>query len=113
MEHVVNYRELKRQGRLPKLREGKESGNERIHVAKQYEKDIASQIKRNPKHLWKYVKSKLKVRHGVANLEREDGALTEFKAEVLNSFFKKVYTLEHRLSQDLDFFSKIGVIDIF
>ena len=57
----------------------------------------ASQIKQNPKHFWRYVKSKLKVRHGVPNLEREDGTLTETdfdKAEVLNSFFKKVYTLE-------------------
>ena len=59
-----------------------------------YEKDIASQIKQNPKHFWR---SKLKVGHGVPNLEREDGTLTETdfdKAEVLNSFFKKVYTLE-------------------
>ena len=62
-----------------------------------YEKDIASQTKQNPKHFWRYVKSKLKVRHGVPNLEREDGTLTEtdfVKTEVLNSFFKKVYTLE-------------------
>ena len=62
-----------------------------------YEKDIASQIKQNPKHFWRYVKSKLKVRHGVPNLEREDGTLTETdfdKAEVLNSFFKNVHTLE-------------------
>ena len=59
-----------------------------------YEKDIASQIKQNHKHFWKYVKLKLKVRHGVPNLEREDSTLTERdfdKAEVLNSFFKKVY----------------------
>ena len=62
-----------------------------------YEKDIASQIKQNPKQFWRYVKSKLKVRQGVPNLEREDGTLTETdfaKAEVLNSFFKKVFTLE-------------------
>ena len=62
-----------------------------------YEKDIASQIKQNPKHFWRYVKSKLKVQHGVPNLKREDGTLTETdfdKTEVLNSFFKKVYTLE-------------------
>ena len=57
-----------------------------------YEKDIASQIKQNPKHLWRYLKSKPNVRHGVPNLEREDGTLTDRdsdKAEVLNSFFKK------------------------
>ena len=62
-----------------------------------YEKGIASQTKENPKHFWRYVKSKLKVRHGVPNMEREDGTLSETdfdKAEVLNSFFKKVYTLE-------------------
>ena len=62
-----------------------------------YEKDIASQIKQNPKQFWRCVKSKLKVRQGVPNLEREDGTLTETdfaKAEVLNSFFKKVFTLE-------------------
>ena len=62
-----------------------------------YEKDIASQIKQNPKQFWRYVKSKLKVRQGVPNLEREYGTLTETdfaKAEVLNYFFKKVFTLE-------------------
>ena len=61
-----------------------------------YEKDIASQIKQNPKQFWRYVKSKLKVRQGVPNLEREDGTLTETdfaNAEVL-SFFKKVFTLD-------------------
>ena len=29
------------------------------------EKDIASQIKENPKHFWRYVKSKVKVRPGM------------------------------------------------
>ena len=55
-----------------------------------YEKGIVSQIKQNPKHFWRYLKSKLKVRHGVANLEREDCTLTDTyfdKAQVLNSFF--------------------------
>ena len=57
-------------------------------VVRLYEKDIACQIKQNPKHFWRYVKSKLKVRQGVPNLEREDGTLTETDfdmAEVLNS----------------------------
>ena len=65
-----------------------------------YEKDIASQIKQNPKHFWRYVKSKLNVRHGVPNLEREDGTLTETdfdKAEVLNSFFKR--SIRWRMTQ--------------
>ena len=60
-----------------------------------YEKDIASQIKRNPKPLWRYVNSKLKGRQGLPNLEREDGTLTETDFDkVLNSVFKKVFTLE-------------------
>ena len=62
-----------------------------------YEKGIACQIKQNPKHFWRYVKSKLKVQHGMPNLEREVDTLTETdfdKAEFLNPFFKKVYTLE-------------------
>ena len=62
-----------------------------------YEKGIACQIKQNPKHFWRYVKSKLKVQHGMPNLEREVDTLTETdfdKAELLNPFFQKVYTLE-------------------
>ena len=57
---------------------------------------LPSQIKQNTKHFWRYLKSKLKVRHGVANREGEDGTLTDAyfdKGEVLDSFFKKVCTL--------------------
>ena len=70
-------------------------------AVREYENDITSELKRNPKHFCRYVKSKLNVRHGVTNLEREDITLieTDFnRAEVFNPFFKKstCWTLEHR-----------------
>ena len=66
-------------------------------LSESYERDLAKNIKRNPKAFWKYVNSKTKVRCGIGDLTREDGTIAstdEDKAETLNNFFSSVFTTE-------------------
>ena len=61
------------------------------------EKTVASQSKNNPKPFWSYATSKLKTRTGIADLIKPDGTKTstdQDKAEVLNTFFQSVFTVE-------------------
>ena len=47
-------------------------------------------FKTNPQIFWKYVRSKVKVKHNIPSLEDEDGsiAITNYeKTELLNTFF--------------------------
>ena len=65
--------------------------------AETLKKTVAEQSKVNPKPFWSYATSKLKNRTGVADLQKEDGTKTKSdseKAEVLNSFFQSVFTIE-------------------
>jgi hypothetical protein len=62
-----------------------------------YEKDLAKNIKTNPKAFWKYVNSKTKVRGGIDDLTKDDGTTAssdEDKAQTLNDFFSSVFTVE-------------------
>ncbi len=43
------------------------------YAKKEFEKKLATDIKRNPKSFWKYVRSKTSVKTGVHDLEKEDG----------------------------------------
>ena len=64
---------------------------------KKLEKTVADQSKDNPKPFWSYATSKLKTRTGIADLQKSDGTKTKSdseKAEVLNSFFQSVFTIE-------------------
>ena len=66
-------------------------------LCRDFEMDIAKNIKKNPKAFWKYVKSKLKTRSTIDHLTKEDGTMTindEENAEVLNRFFTSVFTEE-------------------
>ena len=63
-----------------------------------FERNIAKKAKTESKHFWKYVKSKVKSRSSVSNLQRSDFSTTinnQEKAEVLNDFFASVFTREN------------------
>ena len=70
-----------------------------IRTAKfEYEKNIRSKVKDEPKLFWSYVKSKCKIRDKVCDLMKADGTLTNSgkdKAKVLNDFFVSVFTKEN------------------
>ena len=60
------------------------------------EKRIATEAKTNP-IFFQYSASKIKSKEQIANLKQDDGSLTNSnlqKAEVLNKFFKSVFTIE-------------------
>lgn len=61
-----------------------------------WEKDIASDIKGNPKKFWNYVNSKIKIKHEIPELETDSGqAKSDIeKAEALNQHFTSVFVKE-------------------
>ncbi len=65
-------------------------------AVKEHEKTIAKLTKTNSKAFWKYIKSKLKNKDPVAELETESGRACsdQEKANELNTFFKSVFTIE-------------------
>ncbi len=65
-------------------------------AVKEFEKKIAKLTKSNSKAFWKYVKSKLKNKDPVAELDTESGRVStdQGKANELNKFFKSVFTIE-------------------
>jgi len=74
---------------------------------REFEEDIAENIKFDPKPFWRYTNSKLKSRPKLGDLVDEDGKLTSDdnkKAELLNNFFTSVFTQEDT--------SKIPKLDI-
>ena len=68
---------------------------------KKFEKDLASQAKKNPKAIWNYIQSKSKVKEGIADLkiqpEDPNSPTTtddKAKANILAEFFSSVFTVE-------------------
>ena len=62
-----------------------------------YEKQVAQQAKDDPGAFYRYANSKIKSRTGIADLNKENGSKTANdteKAELLNNFFKSVFTME-------------------
>ena len=62
-----------------------------------YEKALISTFKKEPKKLYSYLRDKMRIKEGVAQMERVNGDLTksdEETATVLNDFFTSVYTKE-------------------
>lgn len=64
---------------------------------KEYEKQIASESKVNPKKFWKYVQERMKTNTGISTLKKADGTYVVDdlgKAEILNDYFSSVFTRE-------------------
>ena len=68
---------------------------------KTFERSLAEEVKSNPKKFWRYTKSKLKTKEGVAELvhTRDDGTSVEAttdedKAGLLADYFSSVFTIE-------------------
>ena len=62
-----------------------------------YEKDLAAKIKTNNKLFWGYVRSKLKTKSMIGQLEAPDGSLiddSQAKANLLNNYFVSVFQTE-------------------
>ena len=63
-----------------------------------YENNIVKEIKGKPKKFWRYVKSQLKTRERIPNLNNTDGTfslLPRDKAEALNRYFSSVFVQEN------------------
>ena len=70
-------------------------------VAKLHEKEIAKNVKKNPKAFWSYINSKTKLRPEIPDLfttkDNDASKMTkndEEKDETLATFFSSVYTKE-------------------
>ena len=75
-------------------------------LVKDFEMQIAKDIKNNPKSFWKYANSKTKTRSGVPKLKKRDGSWAESdkdKADELNKYFSSVFTREDITSMPNNF----------
>ena len=67
---------------------------------REFEKTLARNVKKNPKKFWGYVNSKRKTKVNIPDLDKTDDKKSprttndHEKAEVLNQYFKKVFTKE-------------------
>ena len=62
-----------------------------------YEKDLATRIKTDNKRFWSYVRSKIKTKSNIGQLELPAGSSTndnQEKAEILNNYFASVFAEE-------------------
>ena len=84
---------------LPQLGIHKEAFLEVAKDSKRnFEQNLAKEVKTNPRAFYKYANSKLKTRTSVADLEINQGRATtnQMKAEELNRFFSSVFTKEDK-----------------
>ena len=68
------------------------------NLSRDFERNLAKNLKNNPKDFWRYCKSKLKSRSRLGDLQRDDDSLTSEdteKAELLNTYFTSVFTREN------------------
>ena len=77
-----------------------------------YDKSLMLKFKSNPNALYGYMRDKSKVKSAVSQLEKADGSLTtnnEEAVEVLNSFFKSVFTNEDPSTVPC-FYTRVGSV---
>ena len=63
----------------------------------EFERNLATKIKTDSKLFWSYIRSRLKTKSKLTQLEKHDGTLTNDsreKAEVLNQYFATVFEKE-------------------
>ena len=73
------------------------ANSEKIKSRKQYEINIAEKCKTDPKKIWKYVSTSLKVKNGINKLVLGSGNTAETdeqKSQALNLFFSSVFQNE-------------------
>lgn len=66
-------------------------------LRRDFELDIAQDMKEKPKVFWSYAKSRLKTKEQISSLTKPDGSVATTapeKAETLNNFFASVFTVE-------------------
>ena len=88
-QQYKDYAEYRRQSNATKKKVRKAQAD--------YERRIMKEFKNKPKAFYGYVRAKQKVKTGVSQLAKEDGDLTNTDketADVLNSFFQSVFTVE-------------------
>ena len=67
------------------------------HLRKEFERNLAKNVKDQPKKFWAYVNSRTKTRSKIPPLQTDDGGKANSaaeKAEALNNFFSSVFTDE-------------------
>ena len=85
-ENYTQYK-IARNAAIPELRKSKYS----------YEKDLAVKIKTDSRLFWSYVRSKIKTKSNIGQLETPDGSCTNEdneKAKILNNYFVSVFAKE-------------------
>ena len=66
-------------------------------LRKNFERNLANDVKKQPKKFWAYVNSRTKTRSKIPSLNTVDGCKARTvaeKAEALNEFFSSVFTEE-------------------
>ena len=68
------------------------------NLNREFEHNLAKNLKMNPKDFWRYCKSKLKSKSRLGDIQTKEGSLTSDdneKAELLNDYFTSVFTKEN------------------
>ena len=66
-------------------------------LCKDFEKDLARNVKSDPKAFWRYCNTKLKNKPRIGDIKANDGTKTQCdlaKADILNTYFASVFTHE-------------------
>ena len=66
-----------------------------VQLCRDFEHDLARNLKTNPKAFWRYTNIKLNNKPKLGDLKQEDGSYIQddqTKAQLLNTFFSSVFT---------------------